>query len=220
MTIKTVPIRDSLERGWGIFKNNVLFIVIVFVVASIVYAVAERADEMAERFIWPGELLVTVGYLVAFAFIELALISITLKLVDTGKAEVEDAFSSFGVFFKFFITFLLYGAMVAIGTLLFVIPGIYLAIKFGFFGYFVVDEKLEPLDALRASSRITDGVKLDLFMFYLLAALLLICGLILLLVGVYIAWPVVRLAIANIYRNLRSQTPNALPDLAAGATGA
>jgi uncharacterized membrane protein len=218
MIIKTVPIRDSLERGWDIFKNNVLFLLMVFVVTTVVYAVAARADEIAERFIWPGQLLVSVGYLVAVAFAELAIVTITLKLIDEGKAEFEDVFSAFGVYFKFLIAFILYGAMIAFGTLLLIVPGIYLAIKFGFFGYFIVDEKLDVIDAFRASSRITDGVKLDLFIFYLTTVLVLFAGLILLGVGILIAWPVTRLAIANVYRNLRVQTEGGAVD--AGATPA
>jgi uncharacterized membrane protein len=212
MTIKTVPIRGSFERGWGIFKNNVVYLLVVFVVASIVYAIAGKVDDVSERFIWPGELFVSIGYLVAVVIIELAIVTVTLKLLDTGKAEFEDMFSAFGVFFKFIIGFILYGAMVAFGTLLLIIPGIYLGIKFGFFGFFIVDEKLEPLDAFRASSRITDGVKLDLFMFYLAALLVMFAGLILLFVGVYIAWPVTRLALANVYRNLRAQSDGAVPE--------
>ena len=115
MTVKTVPIRDSLERGWDIFKNNVLFLVVVFVVAAIVYAIAERTDEIAEKFVWPGELLVAVGYLVAVTIVELVVITVTLKFIDAGKADFEDIFSEFGVFFKFFIAYLLYGAMVGLG---------------------------------------------------------------------------------------------------------
>jgi uncharacterized membrane protein len=179
--------------------------------ASIVYAIAERADDMAERFVWPGELLVSVGYLVAFTIVELAIITITLKMIDAGKAEFENVFSAFGVFFKFLIAFMLFGAMVALGTMLLIVPGIYLAIKFGFFGYFIVDEKLEPLDAFRASSRITDGVKLDLLMFYLATLLVLLAGLIMLGVGIYVAWPVTQLAIANVYRDLRNQTDGGAP---------
>ncbi len=215
MTIKTVPIKDSLVRGWGIFKNNVLFLVVVFIAVSIVYAIAERADDMSERFIWPAGLLVSIGYLVALAIVELGIVSVALRLVDHGKAEFEDFFSQLGVFFKFFITFILYGAMVGIGLVLLIVPGVYLAIKFGFFGFFIVDDRLEPLDALRASSRLTDGVKLDLLLFYLTMILVFFAGLILLIVGIYIAWPVTQLAIAYVYRNLRAQaggaTANGLP---------
>jgi len=216
MVVKTVPIRDSLERGWEIFAKNALFLVVVFVVAAIVYAIAERADEVAEKFVWPGELLVMVGYLVAIVIVELVLVTVALKFVDTGEADFEDVFSRFAVFFKFFVTYLIYGAMVGLGTALFIIPGIYLAIKFGFFGFFIVDEGLEPLDALRASSRLTDGVKLDLFIFFLAVILVMVAGLILLIVGLAIAWPVTRLAIANVYRDLRSQTPNAIPGRGGG----
>ncbi|MEJ2722265.1 MAG: hypothetical protein P8181_14190 [bacterium] len=216
MAVKTVPIRESLERSWTIFKNNPLFLVVLFVVVSMVYGIIGKADEMADRFIWPAGLLVRVGYIVALAIVELGVVSVALKLVDHGKAVFDDLFSQFGVFFKFLITFILYSAMVGVGLVFLIVPGVYLAIKFGFFGFAIIDDELEPLDALRASSRLTDGVKLDLFMFYLAVALVLFAGLILLVVGVYIAWPVTQVAIAHVYRDLKSQTGEAS---AAGAPG-
>lgn len=215
MNVKTVPIRESLSRGWDLFKENAVFIVVVFVAASIVYAIAERADEMAERFIWPAELMVSIGYLIAITIVEIGLISVTLKLVDTAKSHFDHLVSEMHVLFKYLIAMLLYGLMVGLGFVVLIVPGIYLAIKFGFFGFFIVDDKLEPLDAFRASSRLTDGVKLDLFLFYLTLILVMFVGLLLLVVGIYVAWPVARLATAYVYRSLRAQSDGTAADTAA-----
>ncbi|UCG53211.1 MAG: hypothetical protein JSW58_06555 [Candidatus Latescibacterota bacterium] len=205
MTSKTVPISDSIKRGWGIYKENVFLLIAVFVIATIVYAIIERAETMGERLPWPVEMLIAVGYLIAFAIVEIGIINVTLKFIDDGKAEFEHLVSEIPVLIKFVVALLLYGLMVGVGLLVLVFPGIYLAIKFGFFGYCVVDDKLEPLDALRASSKLTDGVKLDLFLFYLFLILIFVLGFLCFLVGVYVSWPVTRLAVADVYRHLRGQ---------------
>ena len=55
------------------------------------------------------------------------------------------------------------------------------------------------------SARMTDGIKLELFFYYILLVLINILGLLCLFVGVYISWPVTRLALAHIYLELREQ---------------
>ena len=101
--------------------------------------------------------------------------------------------------------FLLLG--VVIGYFLFLIPAIFLAIKFSLWRYFVVDKGLGPIQALKASSRTTMGVKWQLFGFSILCGLIVMLGYMVLIVGVFAAYPIVLVANALVYRHLLAQTP-------------
>jgi uncharacterized membrane protein len=206
MNQKTVPVGASIRRGWGVFQENVFFLVAVFVIVSVAYVVIERAETLGERLPYPAELLIFVGYLVVVAIVEIGIINVCLKLIDSGNAKFEDLTSAIGVFVKFLIATVLYGLMVGLGIVFLIIPGVYLAIKFGFFGHFIVDEGLDPFEALKASSQLTDNVKLELFVFFLLIIAINFLGLLCLGVGVFVSWPVSRLALVNVYRELRKQT--------------
>jgi uncharacterized membrane protein len=206
MVDKTVPVGDSIRRGWEIFKGNAFFLVVIFVIVSVAYAIIERAEAMGEGLPYPAELLIRMGYFIVVAIIEIGIINVCLRFIDGLEAKFEDLTSAIGVLVKYLIASFLYGMMVGLGILLFVIPGVYLAIKFGFYGYFIVDENLDPLDALKSSSQLTDCVKLELLFFFLSLIAVNILGLLCLGVGVFVSWPVTRLAVANAYRELRKQT--------------
>lgn len=86
-----------------------------------------------------------------------------------------------------------------------IIPGIIWAIKFQYYGYFIVDKGLGPIKALEASSNLTDGVKWDLFLFGLLLTCIDLLGLLCLGIGLFAAIPTTIIARAFVYRRLESQ---------------
>jgi len=67
------------------------------------------------------------------------------------------------IFFPVFLFgLILYTLITLVGTILLIIPGIIWGIKFQFFGYFIVDKGLEPIEALKRSAAITKGVRWSL----------------------------------------------------------
>ena len=91
--------------------------------------------------------------------------------------------------------------------LLLIIPGIIWAVKYQYCLYFVVDKRLGPIDALKASARTTQTIKLKLFGFVILCSLINMAGMICLLLGIFVTYPVVLVASALVYRHLVIQTP-------------
>ena len=90
-----------------------------------------------------------------------------------------------------------------------IVPGIIWAIKFQYYGYFIVDKGLGPIKALEASSELTDGIKWDLFLFGLLLFCINILGLLCLLIGSFATVPTTMLAYTFVYRKLESQLRDA-----------
>jgi len=104
-------------------------------------------------------------------------------------------------------TAVLYGLIIFGGFLLFIVPGIIWSVKFSLWSYFVVDKGLGPVQALKASSRATMGVKWDLFGFGIVCGAINILGVLCLIIGIFATYPTVIVATALVYRQLAAQTP-------------
>jgi hypothetical protein len=98
----------------------------------------------------------------------------TLKVVREQDAKVSDMLAGFRRFLPLLATYFLYAAIVCIGLLLFVIPGIIWAIKYAFAPLVVLDQSLGPIDALGKSGEITSGYKGKIFGAFLVVYLLVI----------------------------------------------
>ena len=132
----------------------------------------------------------------------IGLVKISLDFCDGKRPKISDLFTQYPLFFKYLIGMVLYGLIVFSGTLLLIIPGIIWSLKYWFFDYYIVDQGLGPVKSLKSSSAITKGIKMDLFLFLLLLALMNIAGALLLLIGLFITVPVSMVAAAFVYRKL------------------
>jgi uncharacterized membrane protein len=128
-----------------------------------------------------------------------------LKLVDGVKPEFKDLYYITKLF-NFMLATLIKGFIVIVGLLLFIIPGIIFSIKLQYTEYFIVDKKMDAIDAIKASWEITKGVKGNLFLLGLLLGLINILGFLCLIVGLVITVPLSMVANAYVYRKLISQS--------------
>ena len=132
----------------------------------------------------------------------MGLIRIPLRLHDNKGVGFTDVFSCFLLFFNYLFGAILYGLIIFGGMISLIIPGIIWPIKFQFYSYFIVDEGLGPIEALKRSSLITKGVKSNLFLFGLLLMLINVLGALCLLVGLFVTIPPVMIAVFFVYRKL------------------
>lgn len=105
-------------------------------------------------------------------------------------------------FWSYIGTNILLGIIVIIGFVLLIIPGFIAITMFNFAPYFVVDKGLGPVEALKASARITKGNRLRILAFFAAIALLSLLGFIALIVGILAALPVIVLSYVHAYRSL------------------
>lgn len=213
MTKKDFLIGEAIKYGWNIMKANLWFFVGVLIVAWLVTAIprgiADRLQEDASGL----SVLFNIIYWIAQTIISIGIIKIALKFLADEKPRFAELFRFQGNFWRYVGSSILYGLIVAAGIILFIVPGIYWAIKFQFFGYCIVDQKLGPVEALRQSSKITYKVKWKLLGFGSVIAGINILGLICLFVGLFATIPTTMIAFAYIYRKLLSQTETAqVPD--------
>lgn len=119
---------------------------------------------------------------------------------------IEPQFSAYGQQAPKLVTFIIaniiYSIIVIVGLIIFIIPGIYLAIRLQFFMVFIVQEDAGIMESLRMSWNITKGNAMQLFLLGLAMIGITIVGLILLIVGVFVAGPLVYMMYCYTFRKL------------------
>jgi len=130
--------------------------------------------------------------------IYLGFIRLVLKLHDTGSSSVKLLFSCFGLAPKALISTILYGLMVFVGFIAFIIPGIYLMLRGFFFPYFIVDKNAGIIDSIKRSFAITRGQVWPLFAISMIVPLMVKWG----PAGIFILTPLMTVALVYAYRKL------------------
>lgn len=196
---QSLDIGEAFRAGWRGFVANIGPLIVValavWVVTAVVNWLATDTSGVV-RFIM-GWVSFFVSQLVALVWISLG-----LAIVDGREITTDTVLPSGGTFVSYLIASLLFSLMLGVGLILLVIPGLIVAVVFGLYGWALVDKNLDPLEALRHSSRITRGRRGQVFLFVLAAIGLNLLGLVLLLVGVLVTSAVTLIAAGNAYRQL------------------
>ena len=127
-------------------------------------------------------------------FLSLGLVRIGLNLVSGKEASVGQLFGEGRKLLPAIGASILFAAMVFVGMLLLIIPGIYLMLRYGQFMNAMVDRNLGVLESLSYSSSITTNNRLNLFLLAILSLGIIIAGVLALVVGLIFAYPVVWLS--------------------------
>lgn len=133
-------------------------------------------------------------------FLSLGLTRVGLNFVSGKAVTVGMLFGEGNKLLRAVGASILFGLMVVFGILLLIVPGIYLALRYGQFMAAIVDRDMGVMDAFSYSSSITTNNKLQIFVLWVLSALVMIAGMLACGVGVIFAGPVVWLASVVAYR--------------------
>ncbi|MBI5010297.1 MAG: hypothetical protein HZB98_11775 [Bacteroidia bacterium] len=107
-------------------------------------------------------------------------------------------------------------ALVVLGLFALLIPGIIIACRLIFVSYIVMDKKLDPIEAVELSWKMTRGHGWKIFLMGLASFFIIIFGLILLLVGVIPAIIWVSSSFASLYESVnREMNKTAEPEVVA-----
>ncbi len=184
-----------------------------------------------EPYIPVAILVFTIASAVFGIIIQIGFISIAIKINDDAKCKIRDLFTNFRLFFKFLIGSILYGftafaalifpaifvvllksqlqqysifvVLVFVVILLFTICFVaVLAIRLGFFGYFIVDKGSSPIVAIKSSAKLTKGSTKDLLLLSFFTQGINVIGAAFFLVGLFITIPIGLIAKAFVFRKL------------------
>jgi uncharacterized membrane protein len=90
-----------------------------------------------------------------------------------------------------------------IGLMLLIVPGIYIAMRYGQFFYAMIDKNMGIMESFRYSSSITTNNRMNLFVLALLYILVGLAGFLALCVGIFFAIPVIYMSGIVAYRWLQ-----------------
>jgi uncharacterized membrane protein len=205
-TVIKPGVRASYGNGWRkLWKNflELFLILIISFVIGIPTGMGGWAHGGASAFLTvigiAYALLVSnpVTYGVYYAYLEAA---------RGDKVEIKDMFAAFQNYWNAVLANLLVAVIVFIGLILIIVPGIVFACKLAFTPYLVVDRKMEVIEAVKTSWRMTGGGRSwKVFLIGLLGIPIFIAGLICLGVGVIISIMWINMALASLYHAVASR---------------
>ncbi len=118
-------------------------------------------------------------------------------LDDLFTLDARWVYLAFGMILKW--------VLILLGLVVFIVPGVYLGLRFMFVELLILDKGLKPVEALRASTAMTEGIKWRLLGFSLVGVLCTLLGVIALFVGVLVSSIVLTLAWIHVYVTLQSR---------------
>lgn len=202
---------EVLGKAWEMFKVHWLFLLMILgitLLSQVIFGGLEKATEDMMGL----SLMVSIATFLASLWISFNFIKLYLNLIDTDtEGKISEAFSFSQSFWPFLGASVLFGVMIVFGILLFVVPGIYWALKYQFYGELIVDKKMRALESLQKSGEITKGVKWQLLGFCLVLVGISILGVLALGVGLFVTIPMSSLAYIMVYRKLSARLESAPP---------
>lgn len=203
-----------LSYAWKTFTTRPVFIIgsgillfLVMVFSSLLQdAIKAIGSQAGAGTMAPAILAGIIGIVISF-LVEMGRINFYLKLHDAVEAVTYRSFWFTKSAVNFVATSIIVGIATVIGFVLLIVPGIIVAIVFGFSLYLVIDKGLGPIEAMKESARLTKGNRWNLFLLGVLLVGINILGFLALLVGLLVTLPLSVLAVIHAYRTLSSDTP-------------
>lgn len=143
-------------------------------------------------------------YYLGTMVLQLFVIRATLMIVRGEPLEASKVMS-FDNLGKYILTAILVAVMTFVGFVLCILPGIAVMFFTIFWGYFVVDKDMGPVDAITASFNLVKDNVGAVIIFLLLSWVVTLVGFIACLVGIIVALPVVIIATGYMYKRLQGE---------------
>ena len=195
----SLDIGAAFRAGWRGFTANIVPLIFV---ALIVWVVTGAVNWLANDTTGVIRFLASVVSFFLAQLVAIVWISLALAIIDGRPISGESLLPDGSTLISYIIASLVFSVMVAVGLVLLVIPGLIVAVIFGLYGWALVDKRLDPIESLRESSRLTRGHRWQLFAFALAAIFINILGLFALIIGVLITSAVTLIAAGHVYRQL------------------
>ena len=129
------------------------------------------------------------------------------KCVRGQPATLGDCFSGFDVFGTSVLTYILMILLVVVGTVLCILPGIYLAIAYAFVWNLLAERRGSAWECLEMSRQAVTAHWGWAFLLLLVASLLAYAGIIACIIGVFVTMPFYGLMMAAAYDRLFADQP-------------
>lgn len=194
-----------IKEAWELFKKN-LNVVLMLIGVYFVYYLAQYGVNYLFRESALAAILSLV-FLIFFLILQLGSYNLILKVVDHKTPTLKDLYTYPDMAMKIvrnIVAGIIVGFIVLGGLLLFVIPGIYLAVRLMFYTYYIVDKDAGIMDSIQRSWKLTQGGVINLFLLGVLFVIINFIGALFFGIGLAVTLPLTFLATAILYRRFQS----------------
>lgn len=200
-----------VKRGFEITKRKfgmilalgLVYLAVIFGVTGIMGAIdvalgwgvqanASQTDDIYKSMVaGTGSALNFIVSQLVSILMSLGVTRVGLNLVSGQEVSVGQLFGQGRKILPAIGASILYGAMILVGLICFIVPGIYLALRYGQFLNAMVDRNLGVLESLKYSSAITANSRMSLFALWFVSFGIVLLGLLALFVGLIFAYPLI-----------------------------
>ncbi|MFC1866448.1 YciC family protein, partial [Chloroflexota bacterium] len=195
-------VTSSYENGWRQLWKYFLPLFLILIISGLI-SLPTAVNEIDNNLIVPvlGFFAVLYGIFIEGP-VAFGVSYASLKAARGDRLTVVDMFAAFRNYLNAVLASLLTGMIIAFGLILLIIPGIIFACKLAFTPYLVVDRKMEVIEAMKTSWRMTDGHAMEVFGIALLAIPVCVAGFLLFGVGIILSIMWINLAFASLYHSV------------------
>ena len=200
----------SWQQMWKYFLYLFLIIVILGIAQAPGSAISEAARDSSSYMILI-QIIFAAYWLLVLPVIDFGADLLFLRAMRNEKIDLKEMFSGFKAnYLNIILAHLIWVAIVGIGFVFLIVPGIILACRLVFIPYLVMDKNMEPVAAVEKSWEMTKGHGWKIFGMALLAILIVIMGLICFIVGIFFAIIWISGAFAALYHAIDLEEQNKL----------
>jgi uncharacterized membrane protein len=219
---------NSFATGWKVMSDNFIRLLLIVIVLAVVTAPVrmlnikfDAGDFHRTPWEWAGHTdnifnLASLGMLAAFfGLLSLLFAFFVVPVFEYGadmtfvqavrkiKPDFEMLIKGFwGNYLHIVLANLLVVALIVLGCFALLIPGIIIACRLVFVSYIVMDKKLDPIEAVELSWKLTRGHGWRIFAMGLVSFFIILFGLILFIVGIFPAIMWVSSSFATLYQSV------------------
>lgn len=194
----TVSIKESFRFGWNTFKRDPWMLVGATAVIGVVSVIVNKLNDPMD----PNVLISIVGTVLTW-WLFLGLTRMALMAHDGGKPRFDMVFKeSWNVLWRYALATIISIIITIVGLILLIVPGIIAQVMLSLMIFLILEKRMMPIEALKESRRMTRGKRWDLFLFFLVAGIFNLIGVLIFGVGLLLTLPVTMLAFAHVYRSI------------------
>jgi uncharacterized membrane protein len=189
--MNNIRVGEALRVGWKKFQERPWYFIGIYLAVFALFSVTTS-----------NAMFTALAYIVYCG-----LMTLMLKHYDGEHVEFDDLFSIERTWISFTFMSVVKTLCIMLGFILFIIPGVYLSLRWMYAELLVIDRGMKPIAALKESARLSEGRMWQLLWFAIATWGVMLLGFVCLLVGLLPAAVVVTFAYIHIYRTMFSAVP-------------
>lgn len=205
---------QCVSYAWSKFQANagqlilagLALALVIVVVEVIAFFVTNAMTDFRTGFLVQMLLNAVAGFVVFFVaqVVAAGLIRGALGITEGRDFELAEVFRTDKIV-PVVITSLIISALAFVGFLLCYLPGIVVTFATSYALYFVVDQGLEPVEAIKASVNLVKDNLADTLIWYIVGGLIAAAGALVCIVGLLVTLPLALIGTAFTYKRLTGQ---------------